>query len=93
LVCMITPENLRVHEFIGLKATVKKSASAPHKGLSGLVVDETKNTIVLRGKSGVEKTVPKKGTIFRFILPGGKKADLDGSAVAFRPYDRPKKVK
>ena len=90
---MITPENLRVHELIGLNAVVKKSASAPHKGLRGTVVDETKNTIVLRGKSGVEKVVPKKGTIFRFILPGGKKADLDGNAIAFRPYDRPKKVK
>ena len=89
----ITPENLRVHELIGLKATVKASASAPHKGLSGMVVDETKNTIVLRGKGGEEKVVPKKGTLFRFTCPGGKKADLDGGAIAFRPYDRPKKVK
>ena len=82
-----------MHELIGLNAFVKQSASAPHKGLSGTVVDETKNTIVLRGKDGAERVVPKKGTIFRFILPGGKKADLDGDKIAFRPYDRPRKVK
>ena len=89
----ITPENLRIHELIGLRASVAKSRSLPHKGLRGMVVDETKNTIVLRGKDGVERAVPKKGSTFRFTLPGGKKADVDGSAIAFRPYDRPKKVK
>lgn len=89
----ITPENLRVHELIGLIAHVPASTSRPHKGLSGIVVDETKNTIVLRGKDGVERAVPKKGSTFRFTLPGGKKAALEGNAIAFRPYDRPKKVK
>lgn len=89
----ITPENLKMHELIGLRATVSSSASLPHKGLSGAVVDETKNTIVLRGKDGAERAVPKKGSTFRFTLPGGKKAALEGNAIAFRPYDRPKKVK
>jgi len=90
---MITPENLKVHELIGLRTTVSSSASLPHKELRGTVVDETKNTIVLLGKDGVERAIPKKGSIFRFTLPGGCKADVDGGAIAFRPYDRPKKVK
>ena len=90
---MILPENLPIHELIGLKAKVEKSASAPHKGISGVVVDETKNTLVLRGDEGRELVVPKKGCTFRFYLPGRKSALLEGAAIAFRPYDRPKKVK
>jgi len=88
----ITPENLAVHELIGLKARVAESLSLPHRGISGMVVDETKNTLVLRTKTG-EKAVPKKGCVFAFVLPGGKKAMLSGGKIAFRPYDRPKKVR
>jgi ribonuclease P protein subunit POP4 len=89
---MITPENLPIHELCGLRARVVSSLSLPHKGLSGIVVDETKNTIVLSVK-GAEKVVPKRGCTFRFTLPGGGKALLEGDKIAFRPYDRPKKVR
>jgi ribonuclease P protein subunit POP4 len=89
---MITAQNLRLHELIGLHAKVAESLSAPHKGLSGLVIDETKNTLVLRvGKE--EKVVPKKGRIFLFTLPGGEKARISGDSIAYRPYDRPKKLR
>ncbi|MFA6214007.1 MAG: ribonuclease P protein component 1 [Candidatus Micrarchaeia archaeon] len=89
---MMTAQNLALHELIGLRARVAESASRPHKGLSGLVVDETKNTLVIRvGK--VEKTVPKKGSVFLFTLPGGEKVRLEGGRIAYRPYDRPKKLR
>ena len=90
---MITPQNLRIHEFIGLRAKVHHALSLPHQGLEGIVVDETKNTLVLRTGKGTEKTVPKKGCVFRFRLAGGKSADLVGDKIVFRPYDRPKKLK
>ena len=89
---MITPENLPVHELIGLRVRVAKSLSLPFAGISGIVVDETKNTLVI-GKGVGEKTVPKKGCVFLFTLPGGAKALLDGEKIAYRPYDRPKKMK
>ena len=88
----LTPENLAVHELIGLRVRVAESLSLPHRGISGVVVDETKNSLVLRTGRG-ERTVPKKGCVFSFSLPGGRKALLDGGRIAFRPYDRPKKVK
>ena len=89
---MITAENLRLHELIGLNAKVAESSSLPHKGLSGLVIDETKNTLVIR--VGLEeKIVPKKGRIFLFTLPSKKKARLEGDDIVFRPYDRPKKLR
>jgi len=90
---MITAHNLRLHELIGLRARVAGGRSLTHKGICGLVVDETKNTLVLRNKEGEEKAVPKKGCVFTFTLPGRKKARLEGDAIAFRPYDRPKKLK
>ena len=90
---MITAQNLRLHELIGLQAKVAQSRSLPHKGICGLVVDETKNTLVLRNKEGGEKAVPKKGCSFVFTLPGREKARLEGDSIAFRPYDRPKKLR
>ena len=89
---MITAENLRLHELIGLKAKVAESSSLPHKGISGLVIDETKNTFVFRVGSD-EKIVPKKGRVFLFTLPGREKVRLEGDKIAFRPYDRPKKLR
>ena len=89
---MITAENLRLHELIGLRAKVAESSSLPHKGIAGVVVDETKNTLVIRvGKE--EKIVPKKGRVFLFTLPSKEKVRLEGDKIAFRPYDRPKKLR
>ncbi len=90
---MITPQNLRIHELIGLYVRVAKSLSRPYEGIEGKVVDETKNTLVLSCRGGAEKRIPKKGCAFEFHLPSGEKATLDGDAIAFRPYDRPKKVR
>jgi ribonuclease P protein subunit POP4 len=89
---MVTAQNLGLHELIGLHVAVAESLSLPHKGLRGLVVDETKNTLVLC-IGGIEKIVPKKGRIFIFTLPSGEKVKLDGSRICFRPYDRPKKLR
>jgi len=99
---MITAQNLRIHEFIGLKVKVLEALSLPYRGLSGTVVDETKNTLVLRANVGAkkgekkvetDKIVPKKGCIFQFRIPGGKTAEISGDRIMFRPYDRPKKLK
>jgi len=90
---VITAQNLRLHELIGLEASVAKSLSLPYQGISGVVADETKNTLVLRARDGAERTIPKKGCVFRFVLPDGTSAELDGSKIVYRPYDRPKKLK
>ncbi len=60
-------------------------------GLSGMVVDETKNTLVLQTESG-EKTLPKRECRFTFLL-GRRKAAIDGARLAFRSEDRTKKSK
>lgn len=90
---MITQQNLRIHELIGLRVKVAQALSLPYEGMSGVVADETKNTLVISGKEGVERRIPKRGCVFEFTLPSGEKAALDGNRIAFRPYDRPKKLK
>ncbi|VVB65423.1 Ribonuclease P protein component 1 [Candidatus Gugararchaeum adminiculabundum] len=92
----INKQNISVHEFIGLRCTVVKSTSLAHTNLSGIVVDETKNTLVLGadgGKGGKKDlVVPKKTSTFRFTLPTKETIDVDGAKICFAPEDRPKKL-
>lgn len=76
-------------EFIGLDVEV---LSAPcYSGLSGVVVDETKNTFTI-DSAGTERMVPKPGNVFRFAYEG-RTIDIIGSEILHRPEDRIKKVR
>jgi len=75
-------------ELIGLDVEV---LSAPYSGISGKVVDETKNTFTIES-AGTEKMVPKPGNVFRFVMGKGN-IDLEGSEILFRPEDRIKKIR
>jgi ribonuclease P protein subunit POP4 len=63
----IKPENLLKHELIGLKIEVLESSDKSQIGLSGQVINETQNTLTLQTVQG-EKTVPKKGSVFKVFL-------------------------
>lgn len=90
---MITPENLVKHELIGLKIEVAKSSNKTNIGLSGLVVNETKNILFIEAKGGLKK-IQKKGTELIFTLPNGKRVRVEGNLICKRPEDRLKiKVK
>lgn len=86
----ITPQNLPAHEFIGLKAKVVGSTDVSRKGIAGVVVDETKNVIVIESKKVVKK-LPKSECEFEFAL-GNEKVKVDGKQIVGRPEDRPKIV-
>jgi len=79
-------------EYIGLRVTVTRSPSKERIGITGVVVDETKNTFVIEKDDGKEVTIPKQSSSFRFNK-GGETFDVDGSDIAFRPEDRPKKTR
>jgi ribonuclease P protein subunit POP4 len=85
----ITPQNLVRHELIGLKVRISKSTD-PTQKFSGIVVDETCNTLKIEAK-GKEKTIPKGNSIFIFTLPNGMKVEVDGKILISRPEDRIKK--
>ena len=75
-------------ELIGLDVLV---LSAPFSGISGRVVDETKNTFTI-ASAGTERMVPKPGNEFRFTYEG-KEFVVKGKDIQHRPEDRIKKVR
>jgi len=85
-----TPKNLVYHELIGLHAEVYKSKNPFQEGLKGIIIDETKNTIVLKTDKG-PKIIPKKDAIFRIKLPSKQIVEVDGKVLIGRPEDRLKK--
>lgn len=86
----ITPQNLVRHELIGLKAKIERSTDPTQKKISGLIVDETYNTLRIESKKK-EKVIPKANTVFIFTLPNGVKVRVDGKLLVSRPEDRIKK--
>lgn len=76
-------------EFIGLDVEV---LSAPcYSGISGVVVDETKNTFTI-DSAGTERMVPKPGNEFRFTYEGSEFV-IEGTEIQHRPEERIKKVR
>lgn len=86
----ITPKNIVRHELIGLTTRVKSATNKYLIGIKGLIVNETYNMIEVETKKKVVK-VMKKGTIFIFYLPSGKRVEVDGNLLVGRPEDRIKK--
>lgn len=82
----MTPETLVRHELAGLDVAVAESPNPDLVGLSGRVVDETTNTLLVATGEGV-KQVPKADATFRFSL---ETADVvvDGERLVARPARR-----
>jgi ribonuclease P protein subunit POP4 len=77
-------------EFIGLNAKVVKCSNPSCVGISGRVVNETRNTLVIRHKSE-DKVIAKELAVFQFTLPNGTVVEVEGNAILGRPEDRVKK--
>lgn len=86
----ITKENLLQHEFIGLRVEIVQSTNPSLRGKKGVIVDETRNTIVLEEDESL-KTVPKQDVRLRVTLPRGEKVKVDGRKLIARPENRVKK--
>jgi ribonuclease P protein subunit POP4 len=84
---MITRRNILRHELIGLPVTVVRASNPYHEGVTGTVIDETRNTFHIRTLSG-EKVIPKHPNTFRFVLPDRTVVDVDGSALVMQPERR-----
>ena len=83
----ITPRNLLRHELIGLECRVVKSLGPPCEGLEGVIVDETRNTLVLDTGSG-EKVIVKDQVLLELKLPTGERVRVDGALLVGRPEER-----
>jgi ribonuclease P protein subunit POP4 len=78
------------HEFIGLKAKVVKSSNPSYIGISGTIIDETRNTFVIL-QDGKRKTVIKDQAVFQFTFPDTTIVEIDGKVLVGRPEERLKK--
>ncbi len=78
-------------EFIGTEGKIARSPNKAYVGLSGEVVDETRNTFTMQ-KAGKQKKVIKDGAVFHFKFSDGTVVEIDGSLLVGRPEDRLKKT-
>jgi ribonuclease P protein subunit POP4 len=84
---MISPRNVIRHELIGLDVLVVEASNPALAGLEGRIIDETRNTLVIRGEHG-RKRVQKRCTRFRVTLPDGVLVEIDGSVLVMAPEKR-----
>ena len=83
---MITSENIKLHEMIGLHATIIESSNSQLKGLNGIIVYETKNTFILETINGL-KTIPKLFNKWEFQM-NKLKIIVEGLIMRKKPQDR-----
>ena len=82
--------NIVQHEFIGLAATVVKHPNLSVLGITGKVVDETRNTFTIL-QDNSKKVIAKDVSVFDFVLTDGTVVELDGKVMIGRPENRLKK--
>ena len=86
----ITDSNLIAHELIGLRTTISNSSDPTKIGMTGVVRNETKNTLTIQVRKRF-LCIPKNGSFLTFDLPDSKPTSIDGSRLRFRPEDRVKR--
>lgn len=85
----VTPDIVRF-ELIGLEAKIHRSSNPENIGISGRVVDETRNTFSLL-RDGRRRIIPKQSSLFHFRFPDETVVEIDGAILVGRPEDRLKK--
>ncbi len=75
-----------LHELIGLTVDVVKSHDMSQIGIHGTIIDETKNTLLIRTEEGT-KRVAKDISTFKFRY-GKKSFVVDGKEINFRSWER-----
>ncbi|MEJ5292273.1 MAG: ribonuclease P protein subunit [Candidatus Methanosuratincola sp.] len=87
----VTPENILYNELIGLRVSVVGSADPSLLGVSGTVVDETANMLVVSPTGTARrKMIPKMTSRFSFFIP--EEIAVEGREIAFSPEERLKRL-
>ena len=84
---MISSQNVLRHELIGLDVLVSGAANPTHRGVSGRIVDETKNLLAIKTSKSVVR-IPKAHSTFQVRLPSGEIVEIDGSVMVLAPEKR-----
>ena len=83
---MITSDNIRSHEFIGLDTEIVESTNPQVIGLNGRIINETKSMFTINTEKGV-KSIAKSTNDWKFSIQN-RDITVDGSKIAKRPFDR-----
>lgn len=83
---MITTENIKNHEFIGMNTQIVKSSNPQIIGLNGGIVDETKSMFKINTEKGI-KSIAKANNTWKFSI-GDSEIEIDGTSIQKRPFDR-----
>jgi ribonuclease P protein subunit POP4 len=83
---MITADNIRSHEFIGLDTEIVQSTNPQVIGLNGRIINETKSMFTINTENGV-KSIAKSTNDWKFSIQN-KDIIVDGSKITKRPFDR-----
>ena len=83
---MITADNIRFHEFIGLDTEIVQSTNPQVIGLNGRIINETKSMFTINTENGV-KSIAKSTNDWKFSVQN-KDIIVDGSKISKRPFDR-----
>ena len=82
---MLTAETLPRHELAGLRVRVVEARHEGYVGVTGDVVDETRNTLLI-GASRMQ--VPKADCTFEFELDDGTYVTVEGARLVADPARR-----
>lgn len=97
---MINPKYLIYHDLIGIKTYAKLKSMSKDKSFSniGVVIDETRNMLIIKKDNNIKKFV-KKDYIFRFKIPNymNDKEDyyleVQGNKIVGLPVNRLRSLK
>ena len=78
-------------ELVGLEIMVLESRNKSLEGVSGNIVDETKNTITIETKDKKRKTLIKKDITFK-AQKGQDTCIIKGHEIIYRPEERTKRI-
>jgi ribonuclease P protein subunit POP4 len=77
-------------EFIGTEGKIARSQHPDYVGISGRIINETKNTFTIL-HAGKAKNIIKDSAVFNFKFSDGTIVEIDGKLLVGRPEDRLKK--
>jgi ribonuclease P protein subunit POP4 len=83
----IDRNNVVTHELIGLQATVVESTNTDSVGISGRIIDESRNTLTI-DTLGREKKIAKHGNTFDLTISENDTVRIAGDLIVGRPEDR-----
>ena len=83
---MITADNIRSHEFIGLNTEICESTNPQVIGLNGRIINETKSMFTINTENGM-RSIAKDTCSWKFTVQD-KSMIVKGTSITKRSFDR-----